>query len=197
MGGGHGGALTEVSAVARPTKAQRAAIAKRRADAIDLRLAGVDWLTIARKLAADPAINTTGAAYPQGYGIDRYAKGQEPPAEDALIRAVCKDVREALKERTTELDEQVDELRTVEAERLDRLFFVAYKQAIRDGELPAIDRALRVMERRAKLLGLDRPEKKEITGSAGGPLKVETADLAELEALIAVTEEAADASPDE
>ncbi|MFE7395222.1 hypothetical protein [Streptomyces sp. NPDC057557] len=183
--------------MARPTKAQRAAIAKRRADAIDLRLAGVDWLTIARKLAADPAINTTGAAYPQGYGADRYAKGQEPPAEDALIRAACKDVREALKERTTELDEQVDELRTVEAERLDRLFFVAYKQAIRDGELPAIDRALRVMERRAKLLGLDRPEKKEITGSAGGPLKVETADLAELEALIAVTEEAADASPDE
>ncbi|MFD4941830.1 hypothetical protein ACFVYE_08895 [Streptomyces sp. NPDC058239] len=53
------------------------------------------------------------------------------------------------------------------------------------------------MERRAKLLGLDRPDKKEITGGAGSPLKVETSDLAELEALIAVTEEAVDASPDE
>ncbi|WP_328868668.1 hypothetical protein OHT76_00275 [Streptomyces sp. NBC_00287] len=82
--------------MARPTKAQRAAIAKRRADAIDLKLAGVDWLTIGRKLAADPAINSDRVAYPQGYGSDRYAKGQEPPTDDALIHAACKDVREAL-----------------------------------------------------------------------------------------------------
>ncbi|MER5985738.1 hypothetical protein [Streptomyces sp. NPDC001787] len=183
--------------MARPTKAQRAAIAKRRADAIDLRLAGVDWLTIARKLAADPTINPTGTTYPQGYGVDRYAKGLEPPAEDALIRAACKDVREALKERTTELDEHVDELRTMESERLDRLFFVAYKKVIRDGELPAIDRALRIMERRARLLGLDRPEKREITGAQGGSLHVEHADLAALEALIDVTEEAARGTGDE
>ncbi|MFJ7342350.1 hypothetical protein ACIQU3_18925 [Streptomyces sp. NPDC101110] len=38
--------------MARPTKTQRAAIAKRRADAIDLKLVGVDWLAIGRKLAA-------------------------------------------------------------------------------------------------------------------------------------------------
>ncbi|MEU6318164.1 hypothetical protein [Streptomyces sp. NPDC047009] len=36
----------------RPDKAARAAIAQRRPDAIDLRLAGVDWLTVGRKLAA-------------------------------------------------------------------------------------------------------------------------------------------------
>ncbi|GAA1353704.1 hypothetical protein [Streptomyces beijiangensis] len=180
--------------MARPTKAQRAAIAKRRADAIELHVAGVDWLTIALKLSADPAINTTGVAYPQGYGIERYGKGLEPPADDALIRAACKDIREALKQRQAQLDDRVDELRTVEAERLDRLFFVAYRQAVKDGELPAIDRALRVMERRARLLGLDRPAKTEITGTGGGPIQVETTDLAELEALIAVTEESAHGS---
>ncbi|MFJ4413005.1 hypothetical protein [Streptomyces sp. NPDC088925] len=177
--------------MARPTKAQRAAIAKRRADAIDLRLAGIDWLTIGRKLAADPAVNTDRVPYPQGYGAELYAKGKEPPADDALIRAACKDVRTALAERITELDEQVDELRAVEVERLDRLFFVAYRKAVREGELPAIDRALRVMERRARLLGLDAPERREITGAEGGPVHVEHADLADLEALIDVTEEAA------
>ncbi|GAA3371255.1 hypothetical protein GCM10020367_21180 [Streptomyces sannanensis] len=177
--------------MARPTKAQRAAIAKRRADAIDLRLAGVDWLTIARKLAADPSINSDRAAYPQGYGCERYAKGQEPPTDDALIRAACKDVREALSERRAVLNEEVEELRSVEAERLDRLWFVAYKQAVRDGNLAAIDRALRIMERRAKLLGLDQPARTEVTGAEGGPLQIETADLAELEALIAITENAA------
>ncbi|MFB6581667.1 hypothetical protein ACFCYC_30410 [Streptomyces sp. NPDC056402] len=69
----------EEPAVGRPDKAARAAIARRRPDAIDLRLAGVDWLSTARKLAADPAVNADGAAYPQGYGIERYRKGQAPP----------------------------------------------------------------------------------------------------------------------
>ncbi|MFE4305714.1 hypothetical protein [Streptomyces sp. NPDC056891] len=41
----------------RPDKAARAAIARRRLDAIDLHLAGVDWLTIARKLTTNPAVN--------------------------------------------------------------------------------------------------------------------------------------------
>ncbi|WP_449352903.1 hypothetical protein [Streptomyces shaanxiensis] len=47
------------------TKAPCAGIAKRRADAIDLKLAGVDWLTISRKPAADPAINSDRVAYPR------------------------------------------------------------------------------------------------------------------------------------
>lgn len=63
----------------RPDKAARAAIAQRRADAIDLHLAGVDWLTVGRKLAADPAVNSDRIAYPQGYGVERYSKGLEPP----------------------------------------------------------------------------------------------------------------------
>jgi hypothetical protein len=49
--------------VGRPDKATRAAISLRCADAIDMRLAGVDWLSLARKLGADPAINTDRIAY--------------------------------------------------------------------------------------------------------------------------------------
>ena len=175
----------------RPDKAARAAIAQRRADAIDLRLAGVDWLTVARKLAADPRINSDRVAYPQGYGSDRYKKNLEPPTDDQLINAACKDVRVALKERTTEQDEKADELRAMENLRLDRLFFVAYRQAVKDGDLPAIDRALRIMERRARMNGLDKPSKTEIVAPAATGSDLTTATLDELEALIGITEEAA------
>ncbi|MFF3517744.1 hypothetical protein [Streptomyces sp. NPDC002573] len=182
--------------VGRPDKAARAAIAQRRADAIDLRLAGVDWLTVGRKLAADPAVNSDRIAYPQGYGIDRYKKGQEPPTDEQLIHAACKDVRQALKERTTDVDEKADELRAVENLRLDRLFFVAYRQAVKDGGLPAIDRALRIMERRARMNGLDKPSKTEIVTQAAEGSELTAVALDELEALIGISEEAAHGSDD-
>ncbi|MEY2226870.1 hypothetical protein [Streptomyces sp. BF23-19] len=174
----------------RPDKAQRAAIARRRSDAIDLRLAGVDWLTIARKLAADPAVNSDRVAYPQGYGIERYRKGQEPPEDQALIHAACRDVRKALDDRRTELNDDVDEMRALEADRLDRLFFVAYKKAVRDQDLAAIDRTLRIMERRARLLGLDMPTKTEVAGPDGGPVHVANTTVDELAALIDLTDQA-------
>ncbi|WP_075662445.1 hypothetical protein [Streptomyces acidiscabies] len=172
----------------RPDKAARAAIARRRSDAIDLRLAGVDWLTIARKLAADPTVNSDGIAYPQGYGIERYRKNQDSPTNEALIHAACRDVRTALAGRRAELNDDVDELRALEADRLDRLFFVAYKKAVRDQDLAAIDRTLRIMERRARLLGLDMPVRTELSGPDGGPVQVENVTVDELDALIALTD---------
>jgi hypothetical protein len=54
------------------------------------------------------------------------------------------------------LQEPADELRRMEIARLDSLFFEVYRSA-RQGSLPAIDRALKIMERRARLLGLDAP----------------------------------------
>ncbi|MFE9770674.1 hypothetical protein ACFYOV_03110 [Streptomyces sp. NPDC005931] len=176
----------------RPDKAARAAIARRRSDAIDLRLAGVDWLTIARKLAADPATNSDGIAYPQGYGIERYRKNQDPPSDEALIHAACRDVRTALADRRAELNDDVDELRALEADRLDRLFFVAYKKAVRDQDLAAIDRTLRIMERRARLLGLDMPVRTELSGPDGGAVQIESVSADELDALIALTDPAAE-----
>ncbi|MDQ0601938.1 hypothetical protein QF037_006283 [Streptomyces canus] len=172
----------------RPDKAARAAIARRRSDAIDLRLAGVDWLTIARKLAADPTVNSDGIAYPQGYGVERYRKNQDPPTNGALIHAACRDVRTALADRRAELNDDVDELRAMESDRLDRLFFVAYKKAVRDQDLAAIDRTLRIMERRARLLGLDMPVRAELSGPDGGPVQVESVTVDELDALIALTD---------
>lgn len=50
----------------------------------------------------------------------------------------------------------VDEHRQLEAERLDSLTQAIWQSAM-SGNLKAIDTALRVMERRARLLGLDLP----------------------------------------
>ncbi|MFE3182813.1 hypothetical protein ACFXKR_18360 [Streptomyces violascens] len=174
----------------RPNRATRAAITQRRADAIDLKLAGVDWLTIGRKLAADPSINTDGVAYPQGYGIDKYKRGLEPPTDKRLIELACKDVSKALVERTTVLDGNADELRQLMVERLERLFFTVYRAAIRNGDYQAVDRAVRIIERSSRLLGLDRPARTEVSGPDGAAVQVETAGLEELERLITLAADA-------
>jgi hypothetical protein len=53
------------------------------------------------------------------------------------------------------LQESADRLVTLESDRLDRLLHGVWDKAIA-GDLAAVDRVLKIMERRAKLLGLDR-----------------------------------------
>jgi len=65
-----------------------------------------------------------------------------------------KSVTSALKKL---VEEPSEELRKVELERLDGMFLEMYRQA-KQGILGAVDRCLRIMERRAKLLGLDAPQ---------------------------------------
>lgn len=69
------------------------------------------------------------------------------------------------------LREPAEELRTLELERLDTLMRPLMERA-KEGSQTAVDRILRIMERRAKLLGLDAPEKREITGADGVPLVI-------------------------
>jgi len=68
------------------------------------------------------------------------------------------------------LQEPADEVRKMEAERLDALLLALWAQA-KSGNQGAVDRVLRVMERRAKLLGLDMPTRADIT-SGGQPLTI-------------------------
>lgn len=131
-----------------------ALVAQRRKDAIDLRVAGADLLTIARQLAADPAINAKGVSYPHGYGAARYAKGQSAPSLGSLKSMVVNDITRALAERRSELNSSIDRLIDVATERLERLWSLAFVAASA-GDVSAIDRALRVLERQARLLGLD------------------------------------------
>ncbi|WP_333746007.1 hypothetical protein [Streptomyces sp. IBSBF 2950] len=142
------------------SKAQRAATAHRRSQAIALRLAGMDYATIAERL-------------------DYADRG-----------AASKDVHRALEANLEAESAAVATLREIEVQRLDRLQAAAWAKAAK-GDLKAIETVLKVIDRRAKLLGLDRPARTEITGADGGPLQIEAVDLAELERLITLTDDAA------
>ena len=79
----------------------------------------------------------------------------------------CNVIKKALKEVIREPAEAVIAL---ELDRLDRMFVAAYSRAS-DQEKPfgrdAVETCLKIMERRAKLLGLDRPIKLANTDPTG------------------------------
>ncbi len=62
-------------------------------------------------------------------------------------------------------------LRAEELSRLDALQESLWPRA-RKGELPAVDRVLKIAERRQKLLGLEAPVRIEATGRDGKPIEV-------------------------
>lgn len=69
--------------------------------------------------------------------------------------------------KRTLVDAGSDELRDLELDRLDRLQRFAWAQATQ-GNLRAIDTILKIMARRAKILGLDAPIKAEVTTYEAG-----------------------------
>ena len=69
-------------------------------------------------------------------------------------------VQSALK-RT--LQEPADDLRNLEVDRLDRLQTALWANAMR-GDNHSVDRILRIAERRARLLGLDRAPLPDVSG---------------------------------
>jgi len=91
------------------------------------------------------ALRLEGKTYQQ---IARELGMSEAGAYKAVLRALTR-----LNEK---IAEQADEVRRLELERLDRLLLGLWPQAAR-GNQGAVDRVLRIMERRARLLGLDAP----------------------------------------
>ena len=67
------------------------------------------------------------------------------------------------------LKEPANEVRILELERLDALLGAMWPHKNRPEML---DRILKIMERRAKLLGLDAPTKSEIGGADGNALEI-------------------------
>ena len=100
-------------------------------------------------------------------------------------------VRRALREAVRE---PADCLRTLELERLDSLY-AKVMTIVETGStkevLNAIDRALRIMERRSKLLGLDAPLKQDlrITDSLDSEIERLAAELLFVENLGSLREE--------
>lgn len=112
--------------------------------------------------------------------------------------AARRDLNRALEAHRNEEAAEIGIYRQQENERLDALLEAAWPRATephplfnKDGEIVgeeldmrAVDTVLRLMDRRAKLNGLDMPLKAEVTGAGGGPMKLQTASVAKLLDLI-------------
>lgn len=75
-------------------------------------------------------------------------------APSSVHKTVCK----ALAQLKDDIADQATLLQAQEADRLDHLQVKLWARAA-GGDLAAIDRVLRLMERRARLLGLDAPQR--------------------------------------
>jgi outer membrane PBP1 activator LpoA protein len=105
----------------------------------------------------------------------RREKALELRVKGRSIRSIAKELKvsksQVQRDLEAELKAAAEDRRKIaellidlELTKLDELEQEAWKH-IRDGELPAIDRVLRSMERRAKLLGLDKTGEGGDTGS--------------------------------
>lgn len=74
-------------------------------------------------------------------------------------QAAHKLVTKALQDLNDKTAEDAAELMRLELERLDEMQLVATQKLRGEKALPAIDRILRIMDRRAKMLGIDAPER--------------------------------------
>ncbi len=116
---------------------------------------------LARKREADALeLRLGGATYEQIAG--RLGYKNRSGAMRAVQRALDKLIS----------PENVESLRQLELERLDRLLLGIWSSAVR-GNPPAIDRVLKILERRARILGIDAPERREFSGPGGGPIQHE------------------------
>ncbi|MEU9849247.1 hypothetical protein [Streptomyces sp. NPDC047985] len=112
--------------------------------------------------------------------------------------AATKDFYRAICERRDEQAAEASAYRQEENERLDDLLAAAWPMATelrpvfnKEGDeigqsidLKAVDTVLKLMERRAKLNGLDMPVRTELSGPDGGAVPFGNGGLAELSALI-------------
>ncbi len=85
--------------------------------------------------------------------------------------SVSRLIKRALDRLEEDARETADDVRRLMLERLDRMLRGLSRQ-IAEGEPRAIEVALKVEDRRARLLGLDAPKVTEVTGKGGGPVQV-------------------------
>lgn len=76
-------------------------------------------------------------------------------------RTACQDVHRELAKARATLAESAADVKDIELARLDELYSRIYPVALGTDTLPpdvrAVDRVLRIMERRAKMIGIDVP----------------------------------------
>ena len=91
-----------------------------------------------------------------GYDAQRISEELDIPLD-----RVSNIIKSALKKLTKEMKGAAEEIRCLELSRLDEMQTAIWQDCM-DGKLTAIDRVLKIMERRSKLVGLDAPERLNI-----------------------------------
>jgi hypothetical protein len=106
-----------------------------------------------------------------------------------LVQARFAELREQTAETATDVRDQ-------QLHRLDAMLY-ALRGKVKRGDPRAIDSALRIEDRRAKLLGLDAPSRAEVSGPDGGAIEIEDArgQLADALARLAPQDEPGAGSP--
>lgn len=113
-----------------------------------MRKAGVTYREI-----ADAAVSK--------FGVDQLPSGWD-------CRYAYQDVKRELGKLQSVIGEDANDIRQMELERLNDMLKALYGKATRrDPDYGAIDRVLKIMRRRAELLGLDAPQRQEISGPEG------------------------------
>jgi len=116
-------------------------------------------ITIAARIKAARAmeLRMDGLSFPEIAAELKYNSRQA--AHDAVMRAIDGVTREP-----------VERLKTLDLERLDKLWQIQFMHA-QAGDVQALAACMKIMERRARLLGMDAPVKQEVTGKDGGPVQ--------------------------
>ena len=73
------------------------------------------------------------------------------------------DVKRAIKEAQDKYTEDGKTYITMDLRRMDKMLAALWEGA-KAGDTASVDRVLKIMERKHKLLGLDAPQKKQLTG---------------------------------
>jgi hypothetical protein len=89
------------------------------------------------------------------FGIDNLPKGWDE-------RYAYTDIKRELDHLHQDIADSAAEIIELETQRLDAMLTVLWPQVAK-GNQGAVDRVLRIMDRRAKLLGLDAPTKQDVT----------------------------------
>lgn len=126
-------------------------------------------LTTAERRAFVLAMRKTGATYRRIAAAAVARFGVEALPDTWGERYVHKDVARELERLRAEIAEDGDAVLRLELERLDRFTEALWARAS-SGDEAAIEKCLRIMDRRAKYLGLHRPEGIEVSGAGGGPV---------------------------
>jgi hypothetical protein len=114
-------------------------------------------LTSAKELARRQRIADILSLRLQGWSLDAIGDAQEPQISAQRVHQI---IKEHLASTATFVTEEV---RRIELARLDELQVKIYENAVK-GDLLAIDRVLAIHDRRAKMTGINAPEKIQEVG---------------------------------